>query len=625
MQSSLKKSLYLGLAALSFASVASVTANSSNANAAKKHAAAKKVTYKTTNKKLDQSVVFKSTGKNAVYNKPVGKRSVKASLSDMKSKANSKSTNDLFMAYQEGHTSKGVHYYKVVSFDQKVRGFVYNKGVAKVDNSQDVAQPSNTTGYLTTTNRFFNQAYGVQFHNNNLKKEYNGMNIAADQFTVSKAVKVNNDQTYYYVTDKNNQLINGWVNSVYFSNTITPAAQKNLDAQKAVHVKVVDKNNAGALVSSFDVQPNGGSYRGKDTNYNQQDFKTAVENQLINTGYSWDSVQSNDDSKAPSMDQPRQGDNVTVFVTKNNNSNVNATFNLQGLSLVASGAYYGNPVSLNGATLNALTDAQQKELSGYANDEFNINSVINDIFADGKAWNTINANNTTYVFDKDATLAAFNQEAKDLGHKVTFADVNKTQLPVYYRVKTNNSSDQNKPSQFDQGKFVPNGGSAQNTVTTQSSDQDKVSAAVKSFNTDSKGNLSDALRASTYSTTNDLLAGMKKANNVQNNGDLLNAVQKDVLSKALTSDVNNALADNVTDASHTTKDGSGALNHFNVQAFNGDTTSKSTLINALKGTKLDAGTIKGLVDGNSSLGNVQSGDNYNNLKAVVDDKSFTLD
>ncbi len=89
----------------------------------------------------------------------------------MKSKANSKSTNDLFMANQEGQTSKGVHYYKVVSFDKKVRGFVYNKGVAKTNTTVAADKPSNTVGYLNNTNRFFNKAYGSQFKTS-IKNDY---------------------------------------------------------------------------------------------------------------------------------------------------------------------------------------------------------------------------------------------------------------------------------------------------------------------------------------------------------------------------------------------------------------------------------------------------------------------
>ncbi|TPR43667.1 hypothetical protein DY124_05035 [Apilactobacillus micheneri] len=434
MQTNLKKSLYLGLAALSFASVASVTANSSNANAAKKSAAAKKVTYKTTNKNLDQSVTFKSTGKNAVYNKAVGKRSVVASLSDMKSKANSNSTKDLFMAYQEGVTSKGVHYYKVVSFDKKVRGFVYNKGVAKTNTTVAANKPANATGYLTNTNRFFNKAYGSQFKTS-LKNDYKGMNIAADQFTVSDAVKVNNDQTYYYVTDKNNQLINGWVNSAYFSNTITDAAKNATNSANAIHVKYVDSSNLGSVLMEKNLNPANLSSTGT---YSNTDVNNAISNSLVGTGF------VNPSSVSSSV---AKGGNVTVVVSKGAteylSTNNFVPFSVANVGNVNQSTAQNADLSNKMSTLQLSSDQWKSLFQGSKNQTFNFNNFEASLLAPGKAWNQFTIGTKTYTynanFTRDSNKVSLN-DGTNGKRDMTYDEIATGKFNIYYDVKDNNSN-----------------------------------------------------------------------------------------------------------------------------------------------------------------------------------------
>ncbi|WP_105957258.1 hypothetical protein [Apilactobacillus quenuiae] len=448
MQSNLKKSLYLGLAALSFASVASVTANASNANAAKKHAAAKKVTYKTTNKNLDQSVTFKATGKNAVYNKAVGKRSVVASKTDMASKANSKAAKDLFMAYQEGVTSKGVHYYKVVSFDKKVRGFVYNKGVAKTNTTVAADKPSNATGYLQNTNRFFNKPYGSQFKTS-LKNDYKGMNIAADQFTVSDAVKVNNDQTYYYVTDKNNQLVNGWVNSVYFSNTITDAAKKANNSANAIHVKYVDSANLGSVLMEKDLNPANLSSAGT---YSSDDVNASIKNSLVGTGFVNPVRQDTNTSIA-------KGNTVTVTVNKGATQFLN-TNNFAPYVVTNAGNYnqqanLNNDVQSKMSTLQLSSDQWKALFQGNANQTFNFNNFEASLLAPGKAWNQFTINDKTYTYNANFTRNANKVSLSDGTNNkrdMTYDEIASGKFNIYYDVKDNtntntNSSDVNYTTQ----------------------------------------------------------------------------------------------------------------------------------------------------------------------------------
>lgn len=215
MQSSLKKSLYLGLAALSFASVAAVSTNAS----AKSYAKAGAETDLTVTKK-DTNV--ESTGTNALFTKPGTTKGAKvvASKAKMKKMANSGKSADYFWAYRTTTTNKGAVYYKVVSMNGKYRGYVYagraegefNRGLKKADTTTPETNPTKLVGYKLK-NVAKNTLWTAPKNTAHKAKTVSLYGVPADSnFTVDKAESKTREGTlYYHVTSDVNPKVSGWI------------------------------------------------------------------------------------------------------------------------------------------------------------------------------------------------------------------------------------------------------------------------------------------------------------------------------------------------------------------------------------------------------------------------------
>ncbi|TPR19069.1 GW dipeptide domain-containing protein [Apilactobacillus timberlakei] len=226
MKISLKKSLYLGLAALSLISVSGLATANNRINAAKKHTTkVTKPAFTTTKWALDQGITYNATGNAGLYSRPAsvaGAQQV-ASANDIAGKQ--------FMAYQEATTNDGAKYYKVVSFDRNIRGYIAADGISQVNTLTPTDLPQNVNGYINT-NFMFKDAYASRFSARFRIMENGQYDYRGDPFTVFAATQVTNGNKYYWATDQLNPQINGWINAKYFTNQPVTAYQKQMVSQR---------------------------------------------------------------------------------------------------------------------------------------------------------------------------------------------------------------------------------------------------------------------------------------------------------------------------------------------------------------------------------------------------------
>ncbi|WP_204120014.1 S-layer protein [Levilactobacillus wangkuiensis] len=215
MQSSLKKSLYLGLAALSFVSVAAVSTTASAKSYAK--AGAYSVLKADATKRN-----VEATGTNALYTKPgtVKGAKVVASKATMAKLASSKKSADYFRAYGQKTTNRGSVYYRVVTMDGKYRGYVYGGktadtfagGVKSAETTTTATTPTKTTGYYlkdVSKNTIWTAPKYTQYKAS--KVNLYGA-TSKDAFKVDSALtKTREGSLYYHVTDTKDSSITGYI------------------------------------------------------------------------------------------------------------------------------------------------------------------------------------------------------------------------------------------------------------------------------------------------------------------------------------------------------------------------------------------------------------------------------
>ncbi|MGF7436897.1 S-layer protein [Lentilactobacillus senioris] len=407
MQSSLKKSLYVGLAALGFVAVAGAT----NANTASAKTYAKVTSNKSIGAAAANNVTF--NGSNALYTKAGTLKGAKtvATTTTLKRLAKSTSNKDNFVAYRVATTNRGSVYYKVVSLDKDYRGWIY--GGKSTDSFAGGIESYNTTkdakDVTTATYKKFAKT-GTENDGTMLTYKdpmytvYGSGRVIKDStpfkndvLKVTKTVTSSRDgKEWSYVEDEANSTVNGWILSSALKDS-----KGEVPSSQGVTIKYVNKKtleNVGSYLVPFKAT-------GTDATTKQEFMDVTTKGADIRTntpkGYSFDSW-----ADKTAAVKATKGSTQIVYV------NANSKVTLGNVSLLAKNEIdnikAGNFLNAEDAQGVLTADQRAALKKAVSAKEFTLGTTLT---SDDVKGIIANANLTTFNFTKDgknytATLAS---------------------------------------------------------------------------------------------------------------------------------------------------------------------------------------------------------------------------
>ncbi|MCC6099904.1 MAG: S-layer protein [Lactobacillus sp.] len=367
MKKSLKKTLFAGVAALSFVAVAGVSST---------NASAKSYAKVTSNKALTTDATTRNVavnGTNALYTKAGTLKGAKtvATKTTLASLKNSKQGQKNFRAYRVATTNRGSVYYKVVSFDKTYRGWIYGGksvtafagGIASFSTTTAPAAANSASASSASSASSAEQTTALTDAQKNATYKITKAGTANDgtattysypAWTEYKKGRTVTDATPYAndtfkVTDQttrtregdlwvkiadtnatNGQKINGWIKySALTAQATTPTTTPVAD--NAVRINFTDVS--GKTIKSVDFTKTGskkgdnlgqltknanGVYSWNLSNLSSSDqnsLQNAIDTALTGTGYSF-KIGDPDSSNAAVLAQATTGNTVNIPLTK---------------------------------------------------------------------------------------------------------------------------------------------------------------------------------------------------------------------------------------------------------------------------------------------------------------------
>ena len=306
----LKSSIFFSAVALGILGVSCVSVQPVHASSTGTIVSNRKLTGNPSNR----SVTF--TGSSALYSKPQiskGARVV-ATKSALKDLAGSKSSSDNFAAYRQATTKNGSTYYKVTSFDGKYRGWIYggkkagqfSGGLEQFTTFDKGSVPSSLSNYTfkIAAPGFQNDGKTVTYKDplntvyQSGKKISDSVKYADTTFKIDGiGTRTREGDTWVHVSAINSadSAANGWILYKGLRQAESPIPNNSL------RIDLVDsKGNLIRYINYTDAtakynQPLGVPYGTSWTlgNDDQSNIQVAVRQALQGTGYSLDTLSSN--------------------------------------------------------------------------------------------------------------------------------------------------------------------------------------------------------------------------------------------------------------------------------------------------------------------------------------------
>lgn len=393
MMFDLKKSLFVSMAALGlFAATATINANQADA---------KTYARVTSNSKMSSDPTTRNisfTGGNAIYTKAGTLRGARlvASTATLSTLANSNSSSDNFRAYRVATTNRGSVYYKVVSFDQQTRGWIYggkstanfgggtkqfttfstnNLSDAQQNSLYKIASPGIANDGKTVT---YKQPAWTQYKvGRQVLDSTPYANATFKIIQVGTRTREGDQWVQVQATDNQYSQANGWILYSGLTLTQTPVADN------AIRINLVDSSNNNNVVKSFDYTKTGaqkGTRLGTQNGANwtlaasdQTQLQNQINTNLSGTGYY---VGALNQTQINALGAATFGGSVNIAVTKQtaiadnavriNMVTPNGTF-LRSVDYPKANATKGNYLGYWNGSVWALSNDDNTAITGIVN------------------------------------------------------------------------------------------------------------------------------------------------------------------------------------------------------------------------------------------------------------------